>query len=568
MALAIDASTPAVATSATITVTTASFTPPAGAKLLIGWSGNSDSLNPPGNPTITDNLGAHLTYTLADFASRLDSPFVAGMAAMWTSEVGSSAAMTVSVTNPENPNGAGNQLKVWVITGADSTTPYGAHGKAGSTSQTSIAQNYTAQATGGQGFIVVNDWDATAAMTAGTGMTSDGSAINNGVTYGFFHRTSADDTNGVTNTLNVTRSVSSTSIHWCYVEILPAGAGASAPDAGAWQFMSQPGPSNDGPFPWPGMWQLTYAWDPISTSATSPSIGQVAEGSVARTLAVAKAATVSRVSENSTAGTVSGSRSFPLGRVSTAEAARSGFGFTKAITLNHVTVVDSARTVTSAKVYAALGRVTVAESARAVVARKSVAIGRVSEASTARTASRQKSVPLARVTVTEAARTASVAKQVLLGRVSDAATARPLTVQGTTTYPISRATSTETARTVSVAKTRSVARVTDTAVARTVIALKAKAVLRVTVVEVAGTATVREAVTINRAAEANTARALTRVKATTISRVSTQETARTATARKMLALSRVTETNAARTVTVTIGTAGPAEVWGVDMGLM
>lgn len=222
MPLAIDASSPAIATSAGITATTSSFTPPANSKLLIGWSGNSDTGNPGSNPTITDNLGTHLTYTLGDFASHNDSPAASGMAATWVAEVGTSAAMTVSVTSPQNPNGSGTQVKVWVLTGADATTSYGAHGKVASTSQTNISQNYTAQRNGGWGFIVVNDWDATTAMSAGTGCTSDGSAINNGVTYAFMRRTTADDVSGNTNTLNVTRPASSTNIHWCYIEILPA----------------------------------------------------------------------------------------------------------------------------------------------------------------------------------------------------------------------------------------------------------------------------------------------------------------------------------------------------------
>jgi len=41
------------------------------------------------------------------------------------------------------------------MTGADTTTPAGAHGKSGSASAASIAQSYTAQSTGGWGFIAV-----------------------------------------------------------------------------------------------------------------------------------------------------------------------------------------------------------------------------------------------------------------------------------------------------------------------------------------------------------------------------------------------------------------------------
>lgn len=230
MALAIDASTPAVATQtngATATVATASFTPPSSSLLLIRWSGNSTSL--PATPTITDNLGAPLTYTLLDWQSRADSPTKDGQAACWWAQVGSSAAMTVTVTNQASSGFREAALRVAVITGHDTGTPIGAHGKAGSASAASIAQSYTAQATGGQGFIAATDWDALAAMTAGTGCTLEGSGTPGGaVTYGFVRRTTADDSNGVSNTMNVTIGGTSTNLSWVYAEVKPAAAATTS----------------------------------------------------------------------------------------------------------------------------------------------------------------------------------------------------------------------------------------------------------------------------------------------------------------------------------------------------
>lgn len=230
MALAIDASTPAIATSSSTTVATLtsnSFTPPAGSVLLIEWVGNSHTGVNPTTPGITDNLGAHLAYTLIDWQSRNDSPTVDGQAATWWANVGTSAAMTITTTN--NVTGGNLELqqalRIVVLTGADTTTPIGAHGKAGSASAALIAQNYTAQATGGWGFISAADWDALPAMSAGTGCTLDGSAVipTNQLTYGFLRRTSADDTSGSTNTLNVTIGGTSTHLNWVYVEVQPAG---------------------------------------------------------------------------------------------------------------------------------------------------------------------------------------------------------------------------------------------------------------------------------------------------------------------------------------------------------
>lgn len=231
MALAIDSSSPVVATQTsgtTATVVTASFTPPAGALLLIGWAGNTGTASDPGAPAITDSLGGHLTYTQIGWKHRSVSPTVDGQAAMWWAVVGSSAAMTVTVTTGTGSGARQGALKVWVITGADTTTPIGASGATGSTSAAAIAQNYTASATSGWGFLTVCDWDLKGAETAGTGCTVDGSAnILSDITYAFARRTTADDSSGVTNTLRTTLPGSSTNLAWVYAEVLPAAGGST-----------------------------------------------------------------------------------------------------------------------------------------------------------------------------------------------------------------------------------------------------------------------------------------------------------------------------------------------------
>lgn len=238
MALAIDASSPAVVTqtnSATATLATASFTPPAGSLLVIGWSGNTGSASDPAAPSITDSLGAHLTYSLAGWKHRSVAPTVDGQAAMWWAVVGSSAAMTVTVTTGTGSGARQGALKVWVITGADTGgTPVSAtaSGAAGSASVAAIAQNYTASATSGWGFIGTCDWDALGTETAGTGMWSDGASTIAGIiSYGFMRRTTADDSSGVTNTLRVTLPGTSTNTSWAYAEVLPAAAGGGS---GSW----------------------------------------------------------------------------------------------------------------------------------------------------------------------------------------------------------------------------------------------------------------------------------------------------------------------------------------------
>lgn len=225
MVLAIDGSSPAVATGAGPSVTSASFTPPTNSLLVIEWSGDSGTGQDPSAPTITDNLGGHLTYTLWDWQSHIDSPARNGQSAQWTAPVLSSAAMTISITN--NASATTGAFKVYVVTDSNGGLPVvGAHGKSGSTSAASIAQNYTAAAGGGWGFLGYQD--NTAAVTSGsggTGCTVDASGVaNSSIAYGFGRRTTADDVNGVTNTINITLSTTSTELTWTYIEILqPTG---------------------------------------------------------------------------------------------------------------------------------------------------------------------------------------------------------------------------------------------------------------------------------------------------------------------------------------------------------
>jgi hypothetical protein len=247
VALAIDASSPAVATTTTSTITSASFTPPTGSLLDIEWTGDTVLATNPSAPTITDNLGAHLTYALQGWQSRADSPTVDGQCAIWTAVIASSAAMTVTVTNNAGAN-LGGTLKIRAWTDGANTPGVGAKGKAGSTSASSIAQSYTAVSTGGQGCIVVCDDDEKGAETAGTGCTMDASGIVSAHNaYGYCRRTTADDTGGSSNTLNVTLPATSLNLGWVYVEIIPAATsipfnpqrGASPRDYGEVQWIQR-----------------------------------------------------------------------------------------------------------------------------------------------------------------------------------------------------------------------------------------------------------------------------------------------------------------------------------------
>lgn len=228
MPLTIDASTPAIAVQtngATATVATAAFVPPNGSLVYARWSGNSTSL--PATPTIA---GGSLSYSLIDWQSRNDAPTVDGQAAHWWA-TGAGASMTVTVTNGASSGFRAAALRVVVFTGHDTVTPIGAHGKAGSASASAIAQGFTAEATGSQGFIGVCDWDVIGVESAGTGCTLEGSAnVTTDITYGFARRTAADGVATATTTMNVTIPGTSTNLSWVYAEIrAAAGGGAGTP---------------------------------------------------------------------------------------------------------------------------------------------------------------------------------------------------------------------------------------------------------------------------------------------------------------------------------------------------
>lgn len=236
MALAIDSSSPALATNtndATIALTTASFNPPAGSLLVIRWSGNSLNGVTPTAPTITDNLGAGtLTYTQVSYRSRANDLSSNGQNATWWAVVGAGGSMTVTVNNNAGSGGRSAALEVIVLTGQDPVDPIGAGGGATSTSAGSIAQSYTAESTGGWGFLSVCDWDDLGAMTAGSGCTfaTGGTASLPGqISYGFASRTSADDVNGVSNSLNVTIGGTSTNLQYTWVEVNPDPNATSDP---------------------------------------------------------------------------------------------------------------------------------------------------------------------------------------------------------------------------------------------------------------------------------------------------------------------------------------------------
>jgi hypothetical protein len=185
--------------------------------------------------------------------------------------------MTVSVTNNTTLGQSQCAVRVWVITGADPVNPVGAHGFNGSTSSSTVSQSYTAQIDNGQGFLAVCDWTAVGTETAGSGCTLDdsGSLGAPDVSYGFCHRSVADDANGGLTTLNMSLPSSSTSLNWSYVEIQPGVGDAPEKDP--------PPQINYFPPGWGAPNGMTTPWLGTANAAPNPS-GVIIHGSSPETV--------------------------------------------------------------------------------------------------------------------------------------------------------------------------------------------------------------------------------------------------------------------------------------------
>jgi hypothetical protein len=197
------------------------------------WAGNTNTINEaPATPTITDNLGVHLTYTLIQYVSpgTLSIGTIGGQAALWWAKVTTSAAMTVTVTSNSASGGRDAAFRVAVLTGAELTTPVETSNTVGQTSSsTTFSQNYTPTISGGSGFLSMCDFtdNNLATPTAGTGCTMFHWVQTTGITAAMVYRTSFDDVASTTNTVSGAIGTAEPML-WAWADIAPSAAAAAA----------------------------------------------------------------------------------------------------------------------------------------------------------------------------------------------------------------------------------------------------------------------------------------------------------------------------------------------------
>lgn len=160
MAIAIDASSPAIVSNTSTAKTTASFTAPANS-VIVACVGLENTAT----VTIT-NSGTALTWSSRIVRKGGDSGAEDGYAAIFTAPAPTSAARTVTATSSVSNNAGG--LKVLVATGADLASPVGATGSGSSTTGTINPNVYTSTFANSRGICVANDWSA-----AGSPSSSD-----------------------------------------------------------------------------------------------------------------------------------------------------------------------------------------------------------------------------------------------------------------------------------------------------------------------------------------------------------------------------------------------------------
>ncbi|MEU4224270.1 hypothetical protein AB0F17_08255 [Nonomuraea sp. NPDC026600] len=210
MALAIDASTPALA-SGTSSSTTASFTAPAGS-LLVALCADED-----GTVGTMSNSSTALTWTARVSRTSAESGVFVSLI-VFTAVAATSVARTVTYTSAVG--GSQTDLKVLVVTGADVVgTPAGAVGEGNSTTINLTVNAYTSTVANSRGVGIAADGNA-----AGNPTSSDtGFAFNHAGAYSGIAVHKAADTavGGSTVTLNFNGGASARDWAWVAVEILP-----------------------------------------------------------------------------------------------------------------------------------------------------------------------------------------------------------------------------------------------------------------------------------------------------------------------------------------------------------
>jgi hypothetical protein len=219
MSLALDASTPAlVSTAAAQTITTASFSPPSASLLIANMVADENGGNTiTADPVITSSPALIWTKIgVVDSRTALN-----GVAAVWYAISWISQAYTVTVTTPTGDAANGISNRVSVITGANLSNPIGAKGT-GNNSGSVITSTYSSNFNGSWGWLNNSDNGSSTVPTPTAGETTDVSNVNTGhYTQWLVKQTNTTTVSGTSVTMADNAAVSGSVNNWIYYEILP-----------------------------------------------------------------------------------------------------------------------------------------------------------------------------------------------------------------------------------------------------------------------------------------------------------------------------------------------------------
>lgn len=228
MSLAVDGSSPAIATSSTVTNTSASFTAPAGAR-LVAFIGHNTSGTTVTDHSISDTGG--LTWTLvgrksANTGSTDGIGYTTTGVEIWTAVTATSAARTVSVTSGGTA-GFQQSLDIKVFTDSGGTPAMGTvHGSSSSSGLPTAT--LTTTAANSWVWSVNSDNNGAGAGTAGTGQTlsaGDEGLLGAYISIHTWRQTAVTPASGTSVTNNLTAPTQQ--YNMLIVEIKPFAAGAT-----------------------------------------------------------------------------------------------------------------------------------------------------------------------------------------------------------------------------------------------------------------------------------------------------------------------------------------------------
>lgn len=224
MALAIDASTPVIASvgSGVFTVATASFTPPIDALLVAAcFSDNGTGTSNDPAPTVT-NSGTAFTWALGP--ARNPSEDTGGSAKIYTAKVTVSQAMTVTyATGGSASTGHACKLKVYVVTGQDLTSPIGAVGEGSSVVNSITPTVYTSTVDLSLAIGCAVDWAANGVPTSTD--IEDGAHTAGNISAVACYKASTTTPSGSAVTLDFDAAgAAAADWNWVALEIKPAAA--------------------------------------------------------------------------------------------------------------------------------------------------------------------------------------------------------------------------------------------------------------------------------------------------------------------------------------------------------